>query len=65
MYGNQTTVSTSTEGTLYIDLIDAKKKEMIWQGEGIGTLTRNIDKKDEKIAEFVAKILAQYPPVKK
>ncbi len=38
---------------------------MIWQGEGIGTLTRNIDKKDERIAEFVAKILAQYPPVKK
>ena len=65
MYGGQTTVSTSTEGTLYIDLIDAKKKEMIWQGEGVGTLTRNIDKKDEKIPEFFAKILAQYPPVKK
>jgi len=62
MYGGQTTVSTSTEGTLYIDLIDAKKKEMIWQGEGIGVLTRNIDKKDERIAEFVSKILAQYPP---
>lgn len=63
MYGgNQTSVSTSTEGTLYIDLIDAKKKEMIWQGEGQGTLTRNIDKKDEKIAAFVNKILAQYPP---
>ncbi len=27
MYGNQTTVSTSTEGTLYIDLIDAKRKK--------------------------------------
>ncbi|MEO8237171.1 MAG: DUF4136 domain-containing protein [Flavobacterium sp.] len=65
MYGGQTSVSTSTEGTLYIDLIDAKKKEMIWQGEGIGTLTKNVDKKDEKVNEFVAKILAQYPPVKK
>ncbi|OAZ02780.1 DUF4136 domain-containing protein [Flavobacterium succinicans] len=65
MGGNQTTVSTSTEGTLYIDLIDAKKKEMIWQGEGIGTLTKNTDKKDEVVAEFVGKILAQYPPVKK
>jgi hypothetical protein len=63
--GNQTTVSTSTEGTLFIDLIDAKKKEMIWQGEGIGTLTKNADKKDEVVAEFVGKILAQYPPVKK
>lgn len=65
MYGGQTTVSTSTQGTLYIDLIDAKKKEMIWQGEGQGTLTRNVDKKDQKITEFVGKILAQYPPVKK
>jgi hypothetical protein len=61
MYGgNQTTVSTSTEGTLFIDLIDAKKKEMIWQGEGVGTLTKNVAKKDEKVAEFVSKIMAQY-----
>jgi hypothetical protein len=66
MYGgNQTTVSTSTEGTLFIDLIDAKKKEMIWQGEGVGTLTKNIDKKDERVQEIVSKVLAQYPPVKK
>jgi hypothetical protein len=63
--GGQTTVSTSTQGTLFIDFIDAKKKEMIWQGEGIGTFTKNVDKKDEKVAEFVTKILAQYPPVKK
>jgi len=65
MYGGQPMISTSTEGTLYIDLIDAKKKEMIWQGEGIGNLTKNVNKKDEKVAEFVSKILAQYPPVKK
>ena len=65
MYGGTTTVSSSTEGTLFIDLIDAKKKEMIWQGEGVGTLTKNVDKKDAKITEFVSKILAQYPPVKK
>jgi hypothetical protein len=65
MYGSRPMVSTSTEGTLYIDLIDAKKKEMIWQGEGIGNLTKNVNKKDEKVAEFVRKILAQYPPEKK
>mgnify|MGYP006335616555 CR=1 FL=1 len=65
MGGSQTNVSTSTEGTLYIDFIDAKKKEMIWQGEGNGTLTKNTTKKDERITEFVGKILAQYPPVKK
>lgn len=65
MYGGQTTVSTSTEGTLFIDLIDAKRKEMIWQGEGVATLTKNVDKKDAKVAEIVNKVLAQYPPVKK
>ena len=65
MGGNHTSVTTDTEGTLFIDFIDAKKKEMIWQGEGVGLLTRNFDKKDEIITEFVAKILTQYPPVKK
>jgi hypothetical protein len=62
MYGRQTSVSTSTEGTLYIDLIDAKKKELIWQGEGTGTLTKNRDRKDEVINNIVTQILAQYPP---
>ena len=39
LWGGQTYVSSSTEGTLYIDLIDAKKKELVWQGEGVGYLT--------------------------
>ena len=65
MGGHQTTVTTSTEGTLYIDLIDAKKKEMIWQGEGTGVLTKNTHKKEERINEFVSQILSQYPPTKK
>lgn len=65
MYGGRTSVSRSTEGTLFIDLIDAKKKEMIWQGEGDGYLTKNTEKKEERIKEFVTKILEQYPPEKK
>lgn len=51
-----------TEGTLTIDLIDAKKKELIWQGVGEGVLTKKAEKKDEMIKEFVSKILEQYPP---
>lgn len=60
-----TNVSTTPEGTLYIDLIDAKTKELVWQGEGTGYLTKDTEKKDARIKEFVSKILAQYPPVKK
>ncbi len=61
-WGGRTYVSTSTEGTLYIDLIDAKKKELVWEGEGIGYLTENRNEKENQINEFVAKILEQFPP---
>ena len=61
---NSPSVSTRTQGSLYIDLIDAKNKELVWQGKGIGTLnnTKNIEKKEERIREFVIEILQQYPP---
>jgi hypothetical protein len=65
MWGGNTSVNRYVEGTLFIDLIDAKKKELIWQGEGIGVLTKDTNKKDALIKEFVTKILAQYPPQKK
>lgn len=61
-WGAPTSVSTSTEGTLYIDLIDAGKKELVWQGMGTGYLSQNMDKKEERIKEFVAKVMAKYPP---
>ena len=65
MWGGYSSVSTNTEGTLYIDILDASKKELIWQGEGRGNLSRNAEKKEEQIREFVARILSQYPPEKK
>jgi len=55
-------VITTPEGTLFIDIIDAKTKELVWQGEGSGYLTKNTEKKDARIKEFVLKILEQYPP---
>jgi hypothetical protein len=58
--------TTSTpEGTLYIDIVDAKTKELVWQGIGTGYLTTNSEKKDERISEFVSKILEKYPPIVK
>ncbi len=63
-WNNGTQVSTRTQGSLYIDLIDAKSKELVWQGKGIGTLSnsRNMEKKEERIREFVGEILKAYPP---
>ena len=64
LWGGQTTVNSSIEGTLFIDLIDAQKKQLLWQGQGIGYLPENRKEKEETINTFVAKILAQYPPKK-
>ncbi len=58
-------VSTTTEGTLYIDIIDAKTNELVWQGMGTAPIVRDMEKKEIRIKEIVAKILEKYPPEKK
>lgn len=60
--GNTTSVSSSPEGTLYVDLIDADKKELVWQGIGTGVLTMNVDRKQKRIDEIVTAIFKKYPP---
>ncbi|MCK5815124.1 MAG: DUF4136 domain-containing protein [Flavobacteriaceae bacterium] len=60
-YGSQVTVHE--EGTLFVDFIDNKKKELVWQGIGKGALV--VDdalKKEARINEFIQKILEKYPP---
>ncbi|PQB05023.1 DUF4136 domain-containing protein [Aureitalea marina] len=57
------TVTTSTEGTLYIDLIDAKTNQLVWQGIGTGDLVmRSMEKREQRIQEMVTRILQGYPP---
>ena len=63
MWGpNQNMVSTRTEGALYIDLIDAKTKQLVWQGKGRGGISEYTKNRDERIGVFVAEILKKYPP---
>ena len=63
--GTQFNINRYTEGTLFIDVIDAKNKELIWQGIGSGALsTRTVERKEERIKEFVNEILSKFPPEK-
>ena len=56
-------INQYTEGTLFIDFIDKNKNELVWQGIGSGAMKMsNIDKKEERIKEFVSKIISAYPP---
>jgi hypothetical protein len=43
-------------------LIDNNKKELVWQGIGDGYLSTRMDRKNERIIEFVESILEKYPP---
>ena len=62
-YGGGTYASSTPEGTLFIDLIDRNKNELVWQGIGVGDLVMSsVEKKEARIKEIVTKILAQYPP---
>jgi len=55
-------VSRNTEGTLYIEIIDARKHDLVWQGKGSGAIPYKSEQKEEAISNFVNKILEQYPP---
>ena len=54
------------EGTLVIDLIDAKTKALVWQGSTSRKVSRSPtpEKTNAKIDEAVGEILAKYPPKK-
>ena len=60
--GNNTNISTQTRGELFIDIIDAKTKLLIWQGKGYGGISEYSKKRDERIQSFVTEILKNYPP---
>jgi hypothetical protein len=59
---NFNTVSSQTEGALYIDLIDVNTKQLVWQGKGNGGITEYTKDRDERIGLFVTEILNTYPP---
>ncbi|MFO7670137.1 MAG: DUF4136 domain-containing protein [Bacteroidales bacterium] len=53
-----------TEGTLFVDMIDASKKQLVWQGRGIDTIEPNVsgEKREERINYAIKQIFSKYPP---
>jgi len=62
--GRQIDVYEYHEGTLIIDLIDAKAKELVWRGSAQKAVDQNMSaqKADAIIDEAVTKIFTKYPP---
>jgi hypothetical protein len=61
-HGGGVDVRTWTEGTLVLDVIDAKSKEVVWRGWAIGAVRSPSSPSPEEVRETIAKVLAEYPP---
>ncbi len=60
--GFETQVDQYTEGTLHIDVIDADKRKLVWEGAIVGRVTDNAIRNLEKtIDKAVKDIMAGYP----
>ena len=52
------------EGTLIIDVIDAKAKQLVWRGYATAALDPGapMEKRERRLNEVIAKILVKFPP---
>jgi hypothetical protein len=50
------------EGTLIIDIYDAKTKQLLWRGSAEGTLSDKAAKNENKLDKAVAKMFKEFPP---
>lgn len=61
-YAYETRVVQYTEGTLNIDLIDAARKQLVWEGVAIGRVRESDrDNMRERVNEVVASVFGKYP----
>lgn len=57
-----TTEQDYKEGTLVVDLYDAKTKQLIWRGSSEDTVSNNADKNEKNLKKGVAKMFKKFPP---
>jgi len=61
-YGTRTEVDQVTEGTLVVDLIDAERNEMVWEGSARNTVTERTRRNAASlIDETVARMFESFP----
>jgi hypothetical protein len=60
--GTETTVTQYTEGTVNIDVIDAKRKQLVWEGVAVGRVSKDVmDRLEAAANAVVTEIFAEYP----
>ena len=63
-YSTTTVVTHYNEGTVHIEVMDAKKKALIWKGQGTGVIEQanSPQEREANVIEAVEEILYQFPP---
>jgi hypothetical protein len=67
-YGSRNVdVNTYKEGTIFLDFVDAKTKELFWRGTAISVVEPDLtaEQQEQKFAYAASKLLAQFPPTAK
>lgn len=57
-----TTEQDYKEGTLVVDMYDAKTKQLIWRGSAEDTLSDKAEKNEKNLDKGVAKMFKKFPP---
>lgn len=61
-YSTETRVDQYVEGTLNIDIVDARRKQLVWEGIAVGRVTKKSQEdRQAAIRAAVAEIFAKYP----
>jgi hypothetical protein len=61
-YATETHVSQYTEGTFNIDIVDARKMQLVWEAVGVGKVTEDaVENLEQGVREGVPKFFAGYP----
>lgn len=62
-FGEATTTEQDyKEGTLVVDMYDAKSKQLIWRGSAEDTLSSKAEKNEKNLEKGVAKMFKKFPP---
>lgn len=60
--GYYTDVYQYTEGTVNVDLIDARQRQLVWEGVAVGTVTKkHLENPDAALSAAVSQIFAKFP----
>ncbi len=63
-YG-RTWTDVYNNGSILVDMIDARSQKLVWQGIGSGISVDSPKRKQKQIPEIITEIMANYPPQKK